>query len=145
MILTLKTTRSCSPSCRTVPSSFIRRTNAMAKFFSLLSLAGDKEDKRVNKICRGEGCGRNTSGEKKGRREVEDSGIGEGKTADLFNQVCVMMLWVIFQIASNHSVLSVSHYAQGIRQEELRRVDVCRQQTGRGREADTHTPGRSGV
>lgn len=45
-------------------------------------------------------------------------GIGGRKTADLYNQVCVMMPWVIFQIASNHSVLSVSHYAQGIQREE---------------------------
>lgn len=44
--LTLKTTRSCWPSCRTVPSSFIRRTKAMAKFFSLLSLADDEETER---------------------------------------------------------------------------------------------------
>lgn len=69
---------------------------------------------------------------KKVRREVEDSGIGGGKTADLFNQVCVMMPWVVFQIASNHSVLSVSHYAQGIRQEELRKGG-CMQTTDRQR------------
>lgn len=43
-MLTLKTTRSCRPSCRTVPSSFIRRTKAMAKFFSLLSLAAEGGD-----------------------------------------------------------------------------------------------------
>lgn len=70
--------------------------------------------------------------------------MGGGKTADLFNQLCVMMPLVIFQIASNHLALSVSHYAQGSRA-KLRSVDVCRQQAGRGREADTHTPGKSGV
>lgn len=70
LLLTLKTTRSCSPSCRTVPSSFIRRTKAMAKFFSLLSLAGG--DECVKK-----------------RRERENSGMRGGKTADLCEQVCV--------------------------------------------------------
>lgn len=41
--LTLNTTRSCGPSFITVPSSFISRTNAIAKFFSLLSFAAEKE------------------------------------------------------------------------------------------------------
>lgn len=59
--------------------------------------------------------------------------MGGGKTADLYNQVHAMMTWVIFQIASNHSVLSVSHYTQGISGEELRSVEACRQLTGRGR------------
>lgn len=56
---------------------------------------------------------------RKEEREGENSGRGGRKTADLYNQVCVMMPWVIFQIASNHWVLSVSHYALGIREDEL--------------------------
>ncbi len=90
----------------------------MAKFFSLLSLAGDEGDGCVNRRREGHGRVR----EIKGRREGENSGKGGRKTADLYNQVCVMTPWVIFQIASNHSVLSVSHYALGIRGEEL---SVC--------------------
>lgn len=114
LILTLKTTRSCSPSCRTVPSSFIRRTKAMAKFFSLLSLAGDEGDGFIHL--------KRVETHKRGRRWREDSGIAGIKSSDLYNQVCVMMAWAIFQIAAYHSVFAMPHNAQGSRGEAERPI-----------------------
>lgn len=70
----------------------------------------------------------------------ENSGMGGRKTTDLYYQLCVMMPWVIFQIASNHSVLSASHYAQGIGWEERSYMCGCMEKTaGRERVSYSHS------
>lgn len=62
--------------------------------------------------------------EKGGGRD-ESSGMGERKAAELYGQVCVMRPWVISQIASNPSALSVSHYIHsGDRRNDVKSVDV---------------------
>lgn len=88
----------------------------MAKFFSLLSLAGDEGDGLVNR--------EESGGEHIREMEREE----EERRLICIIKVCVMMPWVIFQIASNHSDLAVSQNAQGIRVEES--VDVWRELRG---------------
>lgn len=117
----------------------MRRTKAMAKFFSLLSLAGEEEDKWANggretmwESGEGGGMEEKIGAWKKEKKERGDRSKGRKRhcVADLHNQVCVMTPWVIFQIASNHPALSELYYSQGIRREEVRvLMDALNRQT----------------
>lgn len=133
LVQTLKTTRSCSPSCRTVPSSFIRRTKAMAKFFSLLSLANGHSD----------GClhseRERVSGGEKNISKINMSGPEEEKLMICWTSVCngcSASLPKCIQLSGPFSALLFSRN---------QRRGVTMNCYGSGKWAGTHTLGKSGV